>query len=74
MRHVGAEQVEQVKDTIALLQTGQTVGYRGDAGEVGQDNGDDGDLQLGLIHNYEVQDDGLIDTAHENVLRDLKMS
>ena len=71
VRNVELGQVEQMKDVIALLQTGQRVGYQGDAGEVGQDNGDDGDLQLGLIHNYEVQDDGLIDTAHENVLKDL---
>ena len=61
----------EVKDPIALLRTGQTIGYRGDTGEVGENNGDDGDLQLGLSQNYAFEHDGLIDTADENVAIDL---
>lgn len=41
-----------VDDPIALLKTGQTVGYIGNNGQVQGGNSDGGDLQLGLAQQY----------------------
>ncbi len=55
---------------VAILRTGQDTGYNGVEGEVGAGNGDDGDLRPGEEHDYRWADDGLIDTAAENVVFD----
>ncbi|MBV7333856.1 DUF1566 domain-containing protein [Chloroflexi bacterium TSY] len=47
------------------------VGYRGNDGATGDGNGDDGDLQDGLVQRYTYHDDGLIDRAIENLVTDL---
>lgn len=56
-------------DPVAVLRTGQAAGYRGDAPGAG--NGDDGDLRRGLAPRYAWSDDGVVDTAAENVVVDL---
>ncbi|MEM7030383.1 MAG: DUF1566 domain-containing protein [Chloroflexota bacterium] len=60
----------EIENPVALLKTGQTIGYKGNLGEQDENNGDDGDLQQGLTHLYRFQDDGLIDTADENIVLD----
>lgn len=55
-------------DPVAVLGTGQTTGYRGDAPGAG--NGDDGDLRRGLAPRYAWSDDGTVDTPAENVAVD----
>ncbi len=59
-----------VADPVAILRTGQTIGYGRDD-RPGAGNGDDGDLQRGLAHSYGYQDDGVLDTPAENVVHDL---
>lgn len=56
--------------TVAIMKTGQTTGYVGDDGAVGDGNGDDGNLQVGLTQVYTVTDDGVIDSAAENLAID----
>ena len=55
---------------VAVLRTGQELGYRGTEGEPGEGNGDDGDLRPGEEHEYAWSDDGVIDTAAENIVMD----
>ncbi len=57
-------------DPVALFRTGQTARYTGNDGELGGANDDDGALQLGLAADYAFADDGVIDTAAENVAVD----
>jgi hypothetical protein len=58
-----------VADPVALIQTGQTVGY-GPDDRPGPGHGDDGDLRRGLSPDYRWSDDGRVDTAPENVALD----
>jgi len=56
--------------SVAVLRTGQQRGYRGNDGEPGDGNGDDGDLRPGEAQAYRVASEGPIRTPEENVAED----
>ncbi|MEO8084023.1 MAG: DUF1566 domain-containing protein [Ardenticatenales bacterium] len=62
-----------VGDPVAVFATGQRLSYHGNdgaAGLGGPDDADDGALGLGLARDYAYGDDGVIDSAPENVVLD----
>lgn len=70
VRDLGPGDPEAVTDPVALLQTGQRTGFRGDLGQTGDNNQDDGHLRRGLAPDYAWADDGAIDTPAENLATD----